>query len=42
VVDRWDITLIMADPTRPILPVLQQEGWELLYQDSISVLYRRP
>lgn len=39
--DQWDINLILLEPTRPIILELEQNGWQLLYQDEISVAYTR-
>jgi hypothetical protein len=39
--DRWDIRLILLEPSRPVVGALAQNGWHILYQDSTSVLYGR-
>lgn len=38
---RWDIRLVLIEPSRPLANILPNEGWQLLYQDTYSVLYGR-
>jgi hypothetical protein len=40
--NRWGVTLILVEPAQPIVPVAQETGWTVLYQDSTSVLLQRP
>jgi hypothetical protein len=40
-VDQWQINLILLKPNTPLVTVLAQSGWQLLFQDDISVLYGR-
>ena len=42
ILDRWGVSLILIEPGSPIVPVAQEMGWTTLYQDSTSVLLRRP
>ncbi len=39
--DRWDIHLILLEPDWPVIPMLADHGWKLLYSDQQSVLYSR-
>ncbi len=37
--DRWNVHLVLIEPTWALAKVLSSAGWQLLYQDNISVLY---
>jgi hypothetical protein len=37
--DAWDIRLILLEPHWALSKVLSYEGWQLLYEDEVSVLY---
>jgi hypothetical protein len=39
--ERWDVRLVLLEPSWALTKVLPTEGWHLLYEDSISVLYGR-
>jgi hypothetical protein len=39
--DRWEVDLILLEPTRPVVKSLAREGWQLLYTDPIAVVYGR-
>ncbi|MCL5428703.1 MAG: hypothetical protein M1347_02715 [Chloroflexi bacterium] len=39
--DRWGIRLVLIEPEWPLAKILPDEGWQLLYEDKISVLYGR-
>lgn len=41
VLDRWGIRLILLKPERPVVSALAQNGWKLLYQDKVAVVYGR-
>jgi hypothetical protein len=41
VLDKWDINMILIEPTWPIVKVLPYAGWRILYQDSISIIFGR-
>jgi hypothetical protein len=38
---KWDMRLVLIEPTWPLAKILPNEGWQLLYQDEYSVLYER-
>lgn len=38
----WDIGLVLIEPQLPLAKVLPYEGWRLLYEDELSVLFVRP
>jgi hypothetical protein len=37
----WDVQLILLEPHWPLVKVLEYEGWSLIYQDEVSVLYQK-
>ncbi len=39
--DRWNIGLVLIEPSWPLAKVLPTEGWQLLYEDEHSVLFER-
>jgi hypothetical protein len=39
--DKWDIRLVLIEPSWPLAKLLAAEGWRLLYEDEVSVLYER-
>lgn len=39
--DRWQIQIILLEPSHPILRELPQRGWKIVYQDSHSILLLR-
>lgn len=38
---KWDIGLVLIEPTWPLAKLLPTEGWRLLYEDEHSVLFER-
>ncbi len=41
VLDYWDVRLVLVRPEAPLASALPNEGWHVLYQDDLSVLYGR-
>jgi hypothetical protein len=41
ILTRYDVTLAMLEPERPLAQALAQAGWALVYQDSQVVLYEK-
>jgi len=41
VLDKYDVRLILLEPTMPVVVELAQNGWEELYRDDKSVVYGR-
>ncbi len=41
VLDRWDINLILIEKSWPVVDLLEREGWQLLFEDELSVVYGR-
>jgi hypothetical protein len=41
VLDRWGVRLILGNPDWPVVRLLENEGWQLLYRDELSVVYGR-
>ena len=39
--DRWEVRLVLVEPGLPIADELLAAGWQVLYQDDLSVLLRR-
>lgn len=39
--DQWDVRLVLLEPSWALTKILPYEGWQLLYQDDVSVLYGR-
>lgn len=39
--DKWQVRLVLIEPGWPLAQLLKSEGWQLLYEDEISVLYGR-
>lgn len=39
--DQWDINFVLLEPHWPIVKVLQDEGWQVLFKDAISILLVR-
>lgn len=37
--EAWDVQLILLEPHWPLSKVLAYEGWQLIYEDDVSVLY---
>ena len=42
VLDRYDIDAVLLQPQRPLVRVLEDEGWHIKYQDNLAVLLSRP
>ncbi|RME90766.1 MAG: hypothetical protein D6770_01750 [Anaerolineae bacterium] len=41
VLDRWNVRLVLLEPHWPIVRELPERGWEVLYQDDVSVVFGR-
>jgi hypothetical protein len=39
ILDQWNVHLVLLEPDRPLVHELPGVGWQLLYQDQVSVLY---
>jgi hypothetical protein len=39
--DEWGVHLILLEPGMPVVGYLENEGWQLLYQDAQAVVYSR-
>jgi hypothetical protein len=39
VLDAWAVRLILLEPYRPVVDLLDGEGWRLLYEDDVAVVY---
>lgn len=40
--ERWNVRLVLLEPSWALTKVLPGAGWKLLYQDDLSVLYSKP
>lgn len=41
VLDRWDVRLVLIERTWPVAEALKLAGWQLIYQDEFSVIFKR-
>jgi hypothetical protein len=41
VLEYWQVELILLEPNRPVVSLLEGNGWQELYRDDYSVLFRR-
>lgn len=41
VLDRWGINLVLVEPQMPLVRALESNGWELVHEDEVAVVYRR-
>lgn len=39
--EKWDIGLVLIEPSWPLAKLLPAEGWQLLFEDQSTVLYAR-
>lgn len=39
VLEEWDMDVILLEPFRPVVSQLEGQGWQLLYEDEIAVVY---
>jgi hypothetical protein len=39
--NRWNIHVVLLEPSRPLAKVLAGSGWKLYYQDKLAVIYGR-
>lgn len=39
--DRWEVRLVLIEPSWPLAKLLPYEGWQLLYKDELAVVYGR-
>ena len=39
ILDEWNVHLILLEPSWRVIDELSQHGWELLYEDEMSVVY---
>jgi len=40
VLDQWEVDYVLLEPTRPVVPRLAEQGWQLVFSDPVSVLYQ--
>lgn len=41
ILDRWDVRLVLLEPTTPLVYRLEVNGWRQLYSDEAAVVYGR-
>ncbi len=41
VLNRWDVRLVLIERTWPVAEALKLAGWQMVYQDEFSVIFRR-
>ena len=39
--DEWEIGFILVEPDMPLVEKLGEEGWKLVYEDDVAVVYTR-
>lgn len=39
--EEWDIHLVLLQPDRPIIALLKNNGWQMVYEDSRSILLEK-
>ena len=39
--NKWGVNLILLEPSRPVVRQLASDGWQLLYEDDLAVVYGR-
>lgn len=42
ILDKWQINLVLVEPDRPIVNLLDIYGWKLIYKNEVADLYQRP
>ena len=40
--NKYDIGWVFLEPDRPLITELKNKQWELVYQDSLSVILKKP
>jgi hypothetical protein len=41
ILNKWDVGLVFIESNTPIVELLKQNGWEIVFQDEMSVILRR-
>jgi hypothetical protein len=41
VLDRWEVRLVLLEPGMPVVRLLEEDNWELVYEDEVAVMYGR-
>ncbi len=41
ILDQWQVGWVFVERDAPIVRVLDEAGWELLYSDTLAVIYKR-
>jgi hypothetical protein len=41
VLDRWGVRLVLLEPDMPLVNLLKERDWKLLYSDEVAVIYAR-
>ena len=41
ILDKWDVNFILLEPHWPVIPLLQDAGWNQIYVDDMAVVYQR-
>jgi hypothetical protein len=39
--DQWGVGLVLVEPGAPLVGKLRQNGWELVYEDQIALVFQR-
>ncbi|HWQ04535.1 MAG TPA: hypothetical protein VN452_04195 [Longilinea sp.] len=41
ILDQWQIGTVLVEPDRPVVKVLSENGWRLLYRDHTAVIFQK-
>jgi hypothetical protein len=39
--DEWEIGFVLVEPNMPLVEKLEEDGWKLVYEDDVAVVYTR-
>ena len=39
ILEKWEVSIVMIEPGRPLAAALRESGWQLCYQDDQAVIY---
>lgn len=39
--EKWDVRLVLLQPDRPVIAILKNNGWQMVYEDTKSVLLEK-
>jgi len=42
ILEKWQVHLVLLEPDWPIISLLEEKGWQVLYRDPLSIVLARP